>query len=930
MKSFFKKLAFVMALAMVVSMVAPAGSALAAETGVSLQGTKTIVETYELEKGATVDFSFQGAPKDWKSTFKWTSSNEAVATVTPAGVVTAVAAGTATIKITAGADASYAETVVVTVKAPAAADAFEVKQVSTTAINLVFATKQDVKAEDLEFSMKFGDVYAVLPIKDVKVNENVATVTVGDNHLIDGETYNFKFGNQSVDFVASIGDIESVAYTYFTDYYGDGAAYVSTEEKPSLVTLVPVFYDANGIDVSAKYVEVEDGIVNITGDLNVEYEIVNEDYDAYDFDVNGTIEFLKAAPAAVKILVSWTNIDGEETVKPYSGVIVGAERAPLTVKVTKAGFYVPGWFYDQAALRAFQTNSESSPWSKAQTSWNMSDATDLYFAAALSDNRGTKRLATGSNYEYGTFEFESSNTEIFDIDSDSGLLSFYKAGTASVLVYFVDLEGNRVLAGAQKLTFYPERYVATYEVDASTTVALGSKNHTGNVTLTAYDQYGQAIKLSDVTDITVEALYNNTPVEEIENIVECTQNWCGSDKGHYHITFDADDYAVDVDDNAYKTYRYRVTVDKDANDTLTTGSKNVSVKVMNVKEYADSLYAFWDGEAAAPAKLYYGVGGGASVDLRVDISEDYSWTGLGNAKEKTIGEITAYTNNGLNLGKLPTKFILPKNGVEAKDAQVGYVYYEITAPKKAVTASGSALYNSFNNWNVNGATTSTADEAIVLATSTNGLKFTFNNKNWVKDADLTAITPEENWNEGADGVYVANLAYATTGTYTVNYYYVKSAESTSFSKLGSASINVTNSQPGVTFVGFADEDSTTRGIYLEDVKNDNNEVVHAATTADDVATIIKETLKFKYDGATLDEVSDWDRWTTGENATFIEKGYKLIVDDSVNAAGKPMYQIVENGKLRVNWVKVKVKLEDWTNTYYEMTVNVGKTIKTAK
>ncbi len=42
MKSFFKKLAFVMALAMVVSMAAPAGSVFAATTGIAIQDTKDI------------------------------------------------------------------------------------------------------------------------------------------------------------------------------------------------------------------------------------------------------------------------------------------------------------------------------------------------------------------------------------------------------------------------------------------------------------------------------------------------------------------------------------------------------------------------------------------------------------------------------------------------------------------------------------------------------------------------------------------------------------------------------------------------------------------------------------------------------------------------------------------------------------------------
>ena len=64
MKSFFKKLAFVMALAMVVSMVAPAGDAFAATTGIALQGTDTIVTEFPVEKvGATVDFCFKGCKR---------------------------------------------------------------------------------------------------------------------------------------------------------------------------------------------------------------------------------------------------------------------------------------------------------------------------------------------------------------------------------------------------------------------------------------------------------------------------------------------------------------------------------------------------------------------------------------------------------------------------------------------------------------------------------------------------------------------------------------------------------------------------------------------------------------------------------------------------------------------------------------------------
>ena len=116
MKNFFKKMAVVMALVMAVSMTAPLMGAYAAEDGIALQGTKKVITEYELQMaGDTVDFCFFGAPEDWRTTYQWTTSNPEVATVDKAGVVTAVSTGTATITITAGADAGYVQNIVVTV-----------------------------------------------------------------------------------------------------------------------------------------------------------------------------------------------------------------------------------------------------------------------------------------------------------------------------------------------------------------------------------------------------------------------------------------------------------------------------------------------------------------------------------------------------------------------------------------------------------------------------------------------------------------------------------------------------------------------------------------------------------------------------------------------------------------------------------------------
>ena len=116
MKCLFQKMAFVTALAMMISLTTPVMGIYAAADGIALQGTNKVVTEYELEMaGDTVDFCFLGAPEDWKSTFKWTTSAPEVATVNKAGVVTAVSTGTATITITAGANADYVHTVTVTV-----------------------------------------------------------------------------------------------------------------------------------------------------------------------------------------------------------------------------------------------------------------------------------------------------------------------------------------------------------------------------------------------------------------------------------------------------------------------------------------------------------------------------------------------------------------------------------------------------------------------------------------------------------------------------------------------------------------------------------------------------------------------------------------------------------------------------------------------
>ncbi len=95
-KNFFKKLSFVMALAMIISVIAPAAGAFAA-TGLRLNATSKTLFLGE----STKSFNFNPLGMSKGATQKWTSSKPSVATVNAKnGVVTAKATGTTTITAT--------------------------------------------------------------------------------------------------------------------------------------------------------------------------------------------------------------------------------------------------------------------------------------------------------------------------------------------------------------------------------------------------------------------------------------------------------------------------------------------------------------------------------------------------------------------------------------------------------------------------------------------------------------------------------------------------------------------------------------------------------------------------------------------------------------------------------------------------------------
>jgi hypothetical protein len=884
MKSFFKKLAFVMALAMVVSMVAPAGSALAAEAGVSLQGTKTIVETYELDKvGATVDFSFQGAPKDWKTTFKWTSSNEAVATVDKAGVVTAVAAGTATITITAGADASYAETVKVTVKE--AAKAMEVAQVNTNTVTLTFAKapKEADLAAGLAFNMVIADVAVTLPVNTVKVKDNVATVTVFST-FVDGEEYSFVYGNDTATFVASVGEIDRVEFSYYTGNDPSknvGVAYVSTEDEDFETHFVPKLFDANGVDITAKY--------DLDDDLDITYALVNDD-DSIELDEDeGVISFEKVTAAAVKMTVAWEDEDAEEYTREFTNVVVAQKLPDVAVEFAKAGFVKAGDFID-GAMADFTTNPWGAFWNGTiglSENVTLPAGGDYQFAALFNDNRGNK-VVTGADYGYGEFSFKSSNDDVLDIDED-GELNFYEPGSAYILIYFTpdtdEEEAKPVFVGSKKLTVYPENYATSFKV-----VNTSIQTSTDALKINAWDtdDYNRVCFEVQVFDQNGNKMWNSSFADlfEVEAVKEDntvtlespTFDW-GS--ATYKFFVDGDLFELE-EGKSYQKYKYELSIDKtaDISKKITTKPVTLTIKVEDNATDAGKLAAFLaeggfsgvtapEGVEAATNFNIEGLKGGYGVDLVVKQTANWKNTGDGTKTDVKLGwanGIKYVDSDGYKLAPVPAAYMIEKSK-DTTTGEAGKVYYTVSAPQGAITYNDDKTVASTTNW---------AYQAI-----DGGILFSWNSS-----------TIAGNWWTVADDDFGA---YATPGTYSVTLYTVKKDGGKLYEK-GSYSFNVSNSQTLPTYVGFNPDYSNYTDLDITNNTTDLDEVV-------------MKHLVFNYNGAKLDSESDWN------NARV-----------SIDWANSD-YSVIEGEKLRIKKLCIVAPIDDANEDHYFSTVvTVGKNI----
>ena len=694
MKSFFKKLAFVMALAMVVSAMAPAGSAFADEVkplGIVLQDddTWTVKETYEAEVGVeVVDFRYKGAPADYaKLNPEWNTSNPEVATVDKYGKVTTLKDGVATISITLD-DGAYVGSIEVTVgKGEVDLTAFEAEMASDDTAKLTFNDTTITKA-DLEAGLTFS--YYVAPDYPVTV-PLVEKITDKGNgvfliEMYDGFTFQdgvvYEFGYKEFEpayFTCIIGTVSHVELGikdvngYLVDVNDEGYEFTAK------------LYNENGKDITT---------TALAQGVYVEYEVSEDEDGKYYPTGDAGIMFDEPATAVVKVSCFELNEDGEPV------KLVDALSYPVTAKNPDPYDIT----FNQAPAFTIVTDVDAVDWSKGTNS-KLAVGDDGYaLLVKLADN---KKNEVGTNEMYykdgkattawdeGEFRFESTNVSRLYITDDGALMPNAK-GSVNVLVYFTpDQIGEEV--PVEKLVAAINLYVSAPRTVGSVSVDVSNK------TLST-----KAVNYSNETTVTVNVLDTLTEkigVEGAEVKLECTT---------------ADTALKNGATNPYKTAKTAKVVDGKVTFKLTATDGVVAAgksQVYNFKVTVGGKSETFSITVKAPSNTteftkYALIFSNTKIEDATTL----------DAVKLSVG--VAGINNGVAAAQLPIAG--PKLALDK--CEVGKLYYVVSkdgtdiTEKTTLTASGGTLYiNVTGTKSVDYApTTGATDDALTVVDLTHG------------------------------------------------------------------------------------------------------------------------------------------------------------------------------------------------------------------
>ena len=525
MKSFFKKLSLVMALAMVVSMMAPAASAFAADDLI-IAGQKEAKadakESYSVAVDDEVDFKFYGAAAGWQDLYKWESSDETIAKPLvnekgeQDGRFEGLKDGEVEVTLTIGEQKATVKLVVGKGNVVVEDNTFTVEQTAANKVAVTFAdaAKATDKVELYKiFTTSSGDVEVTWPCK-VSVKDGVATVEAYVD-FVDGDQFVVKANGESVGFVSYVGPITSIKVIAKT---GDKAVtYVNQPIK------FEVEYYAGKIKVSP------------AANSWVTYEALDPNENIYIDSTYGQTSYIYAVGASTRVKAVYSYYDANYNVVeiPYEFAVVGM---PVPVEAYDS--------VDAFTITDQLTDASKVAWGKTElivgdtgyyVGLNVGTTTDgtYYVNAPIKDK-------TAYPANLGVFSFQSSD-ETKLLVGDDGYVTAISDGNAVIIVKLttIDANGNATTKNvyAFNVTLKPARKATTIKLDKTSVSVLTADNAAGTLTagkvaFEVVDQYGKTWEIGS-GDVEVTTTAKNVPA------LSAT---CTAGKGEIAIT--GTDYAT--------------------------------------------------------------------------------------------------------------------------------------------------------------------------------------------------------------------------------------------------------------------------------------------------------------------------------------------------------------------------------------------------
>lgn len=398
-KNFFKKLSFVLALAMIVSVIAPAAGVFAA-TGLKLNSTNKTLHLAQPGKKNKFNFNIDGTKqKGWK--YLWTSSNEDVAEVNEKnGVTTAVGVGTAEI------------TVVITDKNGAEVDRLTAKvtvkdNIKTVAIKNA-PTEPIPVGEEYDFNRSFV-TYSGSTTKTTAVTRWSVEGDNKDKAAINDENGKFT-ATEAGKYTVVARSFQSKAK--YNEWKESGDASLVLDEASAEVTVKPSIKEVKQFDLSKFTVTFDSDMKNagLKADVAKVYKVINgKEYESgaekiknITLDETGkvaTVEMFTDFAQEADYRFKFDDLSGDfKTAKVALENVASIEFSDMNVNVsgkeTKLVDFVIGKNADGVII--YRGQGDPGKASADQQQFNSALSFELTSDADLSKTF----LDTGSNYLY--------------------------------------------------------------------------------------------------------------------------------------------------------------------------------------------------------------------------------------------------------------------------------------------------------------------------------------------------------------------------------------------------------------------------------------------------------------------------------------------------------------------------------------------------